>query len=485
MTSVHTAIRVTSLASVVNLLLNLLSTVIVARLLTPADIGVFSIAVSLTAFAHILREFGIGQFLVQLKDLTRDHLRAGFTALLMIAWTLAAVMALAAIPVAAFYSQPGVRDVFWVLALNFMVLPFGSHVMIMLKRDLQFDKLAWVAIFNGVVQTGVTLLLAWQGFSYMSMAWGTLAGNVFNVLAFWFLRPEIAWLRPTRQYLQPMFSFGTTLSSASMLGQLGSSAPDLILGKTQSVAEVAQFSRAGGLLNMVVARIDAILIQVFAAVFAKHIREGQDALPLLTRAIRLHSGVALPMIAALAVISQPLTLFMFGEQWHEAATLAPVLTAYAALVAPLTLAPYALVSAGHVGASLRANLWLNGVLIGVLLSSIWLSLMQMTMLLIVARMTYAMAWIHQLRQHFGFGSRLLLIAILPSLRLTAWVLIPMLLMLPLGQHLPPVVYIGLQALLALIAFMLGVRFGHHPLQTELPKLLPPLRHLVLPRNPCL
>lgn len=481
--SVHRAIRVTGLASIVNLLLNVVSAVLVARWLTPGDIGIFSVAVSLTAFTHILREFGVGQYFLQLKDLTREHLRAGFTAMLITSWSLALLMAVAAAPVAAFYRQPGIGQVFWVLAANFMILPFGSHVLSQLKRDLQFDKLAWVSIINGVVQTAVTLVLAWRGHSYMSMAWGSLAGNLANVAALWFLRPDVAWLRPTHRHLRTIFGFGTTSSSASLLGQLGNSAPDLILGKTQSVVEVAQFSRANGLLGMLVARIDLILVQVFTPVFAHRLRDGHVAAPLLAQAIQLHSGVALPMIAALAVISGPLTLLMFGPQWQTAAQLAPWITGYAALLAPLTFAPHALVAGGHVRAMLSASLWSNGSLVLVLLSSAWLDLMQMTLLLLVARLVHGAAWLVELRRCYGFGPALLFKAVAPSLRLTVFVLLPMLAVLPFTLGLSLFTQVALHSALASVAFVVALRWSAHPLKAELPRLVPPLRHLLEPRTP--
>lgn len=475
--SVHRALRVTTLASAVNLLLALVSAVLLARWLTPAEIGVFSVAVSLTAFTHILREFGVGQYFLQLKELTREHLRAGFTAMLLVSWSLAGLLALAAAPVGAFYREPSIAEVFYVLALSFVVLPFGSHVLSQLKRDLAFDKIAWLGIVNTGVQTVVTLTLAWHGHSSLSMAWGTLAGNIANVLLLWAFRPDVAWLRPTTRHLRSLFGFGGTVSSASLLAQAGAAAPDLVLGRTQSVVEVAQFSRAGGLLNMLVARIDTILLQVFTPVFAQRLREGQDAAPLLAHTIRLHTGLVMPLTCGLAVIAGPLTLLMFGTQWQLAAQLAPLLLLYAALVAPMTFASSALVAGGHVRAMLRANLWSNGALIAVLLSSLWLSLAQMVLLLLLARLAYAAAWQVELRRHFGFGARDALQACAPSLGLSLCVALPMLLALPLAQRLPSAGYIALQCALGSLAFVLALRRSRHPLRAELPRLAPPLRRL--------
>lgn len=476
--SVHRALRVTTMASAINLMLAVLSAVLLARWLTPAEIGVFSVAVSVTAFTHILREFGVPQYFLQLKELTRDHLRAGFTAMLLMSWSLAALLVLIAAPISAFYREPSIAEVFYVLALSFVILPFGSHVLSQLKRDLAFEKVAWLGIANTAVQTTVTLALAWHGHSSVSMAWGTFAGNVANVLLLWAFRPDVAWLRPTTQHLRSLFGFGGTVGSASLLAQLGTAAPDLVLGRTQSVVEVAQFSRAGGLLNMLVARIDTILLQVFAPVFAQRLREGQAAAPLLAHTIRVHTGLVMPLTCGLAVIGGPLTLLVFGPQWQVASQLAPLLLLYAAVVAPVTFASSALAAGGHVQAMLRANLWSNGSLILVLLSSAWLSLTEMVLLLLLAKFAHAAAWQVELRRHFGFDWRGTLAASLPSAWLCLWVMIPMLLVQLFARDLPQVGYLAIQCLVGSAAFVLALRRSQHPLRAELLRLAPPLKWLL-------
>lgn len=69
--SVRRALRFTTLATVLNFFLSFISVIVVSRLLKPEEIGVFSVAVSLVAYTLILRDFGVGQYFVQLKELTR------------------------------------------------------------------------------------------------------------------------------------------------------------------------------------------------------------------------------------------------------------------------------------------------------------------------------------------------------------------------------------------------------------------------------
>ena len=122
--SVRRALRFTTLATVLNFFLSFISVIVVSRLLKPEEIGVFSVAVSLVAYTLILRDFGVGQYFVQLKELTREHIRAGFTVMLLISWSIAALLLLARCPAASFYAHPGLAEIFSVLAFIFLILPF-------------------------------------------------------------------------------------------------------------------------------------------------------------------------------------------------------------------------------------------------------------------------------------------------------------------------------------------------------------------------
>ncbi|MFN4063137.1 MAG: oligosaccharide flippase family protein, partial [Parazoarcus communis] len=76
--------------------LGLASNILLARLLTPEEIGLYSVSIALIGIAQVLREFGIGNFLIQVKTLTDDHVRTAFGFSLVIGVTLFLAIFLAA-----------------------------------------------------------------------------------------------------------------------------------------------------------------------------------------------------------------------------------------------------------------------------------------------------------------------------------------------------------------------------------------------------
>lgn len=480
--SVHRAIRATGLATGVSFVLGLTSSIIVARLLTPTEIGIFSIAVSLLAFGHVLRDFGVGQYVGKLREVTRDDMRAAFSVMLITSWTVAALMIMLAPQAAQFYHQPGIASVFYVMAGSFAVLPFGSHILSMLKREMAFDTVAFISISAALVQTSVTLICAWLGGSYMSMAWGSLAGNVTTVLCLFAARPALALLPPTIKRLAPVLQFGGTASVASLIGRMGESGPDLVLGKTLSIDAVAHFSRANSPLTMVSAKVNEVLIQVFGPAFAKGLREDQPAAPMLARAIEAHTGMQIPLVLLLAVVSRPMILLMFGEQWHVAADIAPWVTLWSVLVAPIQLAHGALMAGGHARAFLRASITCNVALLLVLMLSLRLDLQEVCMALLLFRLVTLWAWARELSIHYAFGVQALWTACRSSVWLGLITAVPAVVVAWVVQHRFGHQFLMMQLLLiggvGCGVYVVGIRLLSHPLREELVRLLPPLKRIL-------
>ena len=87
------------------------SSIAIARLLSPHEIGIFSIGSLVLSFSHALRDLGISNYLIQERELTPERLRTAGTITLTMSWFLACVAWLASEPLAAFYREDGVGEV--------------------------------------------------------------------------------------------------------------------------------------------------------------------------------------------------------------------------------------------------------------------------------------------------------------------------------------------------------------------------------------
>ena len=172
------------------LLLGIVATMMLSRLLTPAEVGVYSLGAVLVALAQVVRDFGVGQYLIQEKQLDRPKLRAALATSVLVAWLLAALVLAGSGPLARFYDEPRLRLVLQLLSINFVLIPFSALTMPMLRRQLRFRAIYAINAANSVTNLLVAVGLALLGYSYMSLVWAALAGSLASLLASLLLRPR-------------------------------------------------------------------------------------------------------------------------------------------------------------------------------------------------------------------------------------------------------------------------------------------------------
>jgi O-antigen/teichoic acid export membrane protein len=183
-----------------SLLIGVPSIMLLARFLTPEETGIFSVSIALSNLAHMLRDFGVGDYLIQEHSLNREKLRTAFTITAGMAWLMALGLYLAGPAATDFFGEAGVGQVLSVIALNFVLIPFGSPASALMRRELAYGALYIKDTTEALTRNAASVTLAISGFSYMSLAWGSLAGIAAGTIATAILRPRDVWLRPSLQY---------------------------------------------------------------------------------------------------------------------------------------------------------------------------------------------------------------------------------------------------------------------------------------------
>lgn len=301
-----------------NLVFSLGTVMILSRLLTPAEIGIYSVAVATTTVIQTLRDFGVSEYLVQEKELNDAIARSAFTVNLLIAWSLAVIVFFSSPWIAAFYKEPGLGLVLEVLSINFVLLPFGSTVNALLTRSMQFGILYKINLGWLFARTGTTLLLAFLGFGYMSPAWGSVAGMAATVLGcfVWGRAYRIRGLGLT--HWRAVSRFGAQQTVGGIVNQLGSNAPDFVIGRILGFTDVGLFSRGQGLINLFTTKVTSAIGAVSFPAYAHRHHKSNDADRFYLKTLTFVTGIALPFAVCAALMAFPIIHIMFGHQWYRA-----------------------------------------------------------------------------------------------------------------------------------------------------------------------
>lgn len=300
------------------------SGIIIARLLLPEEMGVFSVAAAVLGFVHMFRDFGINSYIVQEKELTDSRLRAAFTLNLFISWSLGVAVYFSSPFAAQFYETQGIMEVLKITSLIFFLIPFGAISVAMLQRNMQFGKLNIINLSGSLSGAIVSIYCAYLGFSYISLAWGTLANSTVSILVVQFFRHPVT-LYPSFKDIRKVLGYGSITSITHLVDYLGSSAPDLILGKILTMSDVGIFGRATGLISLV----QRLIISAIKPVLLPYLSNIQDSKEQLKTqylyATDLMIGLAWPALGFLIVKSALIIEVLYGSNWLAAVPLVKIL----------------------------------------------------------------------------------------------------------------------------------------------------------------
>lgn len=344
--SVRTSLAWSFASRYLTVALNFTSVVVLARLLTPEEIGIYSIAVAFFAIGLIVRDFGISEYIIQETDLTQEKLSSAFTVSLSICWSLAILFLLISTSVSEFYDRPELLQIFNWLVANFILIPFGTITLSMLKRQMEFKKLLLIEVSSGITHTTVGITAAYLGYSYMSLAWASVSGTFTTVFLLGFFRPkQLPWL-PGIGQVRSVLNFGARVGWGNMAGYLSKVVPELIIGKVFGAHSVAILGKGLSTTQMFTDLVSKAIVQVMGPAFANTNRTNGDLKAAFLASTFAMTGIAWPFFSFFIVMAEPIILFLFGDQWMESVPLLKVASGASILLFSCSLTERVLISRG-------------------------------------------------------------------------------------------------------------------------------------------
>jgi O-antigen/teichoic acid export membrane protein len=292
--------------------------ILLARLLSPSEIGVFSMTVVFVNIAHIFRDFGVGTYLQREPVLTDEKMRAATGVLFTTSWIIAAALYAGSPWISLWFNEPAMVPVMEVLAIGFIFIPFGSITHSLLTREFAAGKQAIVSVVGTATFAVTCLTLAYHGFGAMSMAWANLANIIACAIAYAPLRPKhIPWMPSFRNWRNVLhFGVGTLFSNC--LSSINSAVPDIMLGKLGNATLVGLFSRASSTVSIFGYIAGSTVTYGSLSYISQTHHRGESLAPLLNKSTSLVTAVGWPALALTYVFSTEIVLTLYGEKWLPA-----------------------------------------------------------------------------------------------------------------------------------------------------------------------
>jgi O-antigen/teichoic acid export membrane protein len=394
------------------------SVTIISRLLTPSEVGVFSIAAGLVALIHMLRDFGVSEYVIQAPVLDESLVRTVFTMNLVIAWCLGGVIVAASGAIGTFYADIGVTRVLRVLGVVFFLLPFGTTAMALLKREMEFGKLTKIRIGESVVRSCTAVALAYAGFSYMSMAWSALAGIVVMIVGctVWGWQYRVKGV--SFSHWKSVLHFGSNRTISDLASQLGDQSANLVIGKMLGMTDAGLFSRGYGVVNMYRTNVLGAIGAVAFPAFAREHREHATAPDLFLKALVYTTGISWPFFACGVILAYPVINILFGDQWDVAVPLMRWLCSAALIGTLMFQCNRFLVALGRVRAVTRVEVQYQTTRVGITIGAAFYGVTAVAASQVLVYIMATVLYYREMRTYDALAVRKCAKALVPSVMAT-------------------------------------------------------------------
>lgn len=444
--------------------------IVLARLLTPEEVGIYSITIVLVNIAHVFREFGVSAYLQREKDLTREKIRSAMGVAYTTTWFIAALIYFASGYVADYYGYPAVQPVMQVLALSFIFIPFSSVVLALLVRNYDATKIAWATGCGTLAYATTCLGLAYSGFGTMSLAWANLANILATGLAYLPMRPrDLPWT-PSLKNAREVAKFGGGALLANLIRNFNLALPDLLLGKLGSAQQVGLVSRANSTVNIFLYVAGSAINFGSQAYLAKAYHEKQPLAPILNRSASLITGIGWPILTATAILGMEIVMTLYGRTWIDAVpAIAPLSIAAAiGLIFHYNAAAFNAIGRPYLSAIPLLITAAARIILAVLLYSG--DVVSFAWVLMWASVVTFPLWLFMQKRYFGCGFFESARALMPSAAVTFFCGAACVLMLHAADRMAvnqPLLRISMVGSLCSAVWLVCLRIFSHPLADEI------------------
>jgi len=292
------------------------STLILARILLPADFGLVAMATVLMAFLSAVSDFSVHVPLIQKQHLDREDMDGAWSLQVVVGLAQAAVLLSLAVPAASFYQEPRVTSVIYALAAIAVLRGFRNIGIVMFQRELKFHREFLLMASQRVVTFVVTLTLALVLRSYWALVAGILAGALAEVALSYAMHPFRP--RPSRDRWRALFSFSKWLILNNILNFLGHRGPELVLGRMLGPRAVGLFAVGFEVGTLPTKELVGPINRAALPGYAR-LREAEGGLRRgYLDVLGLIALVAIPASVGLAATANILIPLLLGDNWLDA-----------------------------------------------------------------------------------------------------------------------------------------------------------------------
>lgn len=294
------------------------STAILARLLTPADFGLLAMVMVVTGFVSMFRDAGLSMATIQKSAINQEQVSALFWINLGISFFLGVIVFVLAPAVAWFYKEPRLFGITAAISITFIFGGAAVQHQALLRRQMRYSQLAIVDIAAMMLGITTAIFMAIKGYGYWALVGQAIVVPVTSCAILWLLSGWKPSSPKRADGVGSMLKFGGFLTGFNTINYFARNADNMLIGWWYGSAALGLYSKAYSLLLIPVRQLNAPLGAVVAPSLSRLNDDPKRFRSAALRLFRLVASFSSPIAAFLAVFAEEIVILVLGSQWLDA-----------------------------------------------------------------------------------------------------------------------------------------------------------------------
>jgi O-antigen/teichoic acid export membrane protein len=303
--------------------IGVVSMVVLARLLLPADFGLVVLATMVVGFVELACEFEFGTYLIRSQGIDRSYYDTAWTLSVLRGALIAVVLAASASVAADFFAEPRLRNVLYVLAIVSLIDGLGNVGTVDFQKSMNFERDFRLNVQTKLVSFAVTVVLAILLRSYWALVIGIVSGRCAALLfgyAMHPFRPRIAFARTGT-----ILRFSKWVLARNLLNFAQRQGYAFVIGKILDPASVGLYSLAREVSALATAEIVVPVHRAMLPGLSALEKEPVAMRRTFLDALAVIAMLALPLGVGIGLVADPLVRVAMGGNWVDAIPLLQIL----------------------------------------------------------------------------------------------------------------------------------------------------------------
>ena len=297
---------------------NLLFILYLTQVLSKVDFGLFALVNVVAVLASEFVDMGIGQAIVQKKEVNHDQLSTLYWINLALGLVVTAAVFFSSELVASFYESPELVTLLQWTSIGFLASAFGAQYQALFQKKLQFRRMALIDIVSFAAYVVSTVVFIYLGYGILGLIWGGLFRTGIKALLSVVigLKMHIPSLYFNYGKVTAFLSFGSFRAGAFLVSFLGGQLDAILIGKFLGVAELGIYDVLKRLAIYPIRVVSPIIKKVSYPILAKVHTDRQRATDMFVKILKLINMLRFPIFLGIVLCAQEITALLGGD-WES------------------------------------------------------------------------------------------------------------------------------------------------------------------------